>query len=170
MQSISKKRNLTLVFTVALLLFASASFACGGYWGYGYGAGNARLSMTADQQQKMDAVKGKYSQQLTDLQVQLDKKAENYRAARADDATTVATLNRLEGETADLQRQYRALVEQANAEAGLDNVNGYGPGWCWSNNGGNYRCGMYSGRHMGPGPGWRMGYDMDGTYPGCGWW
>lgn len=168
--SISQRKNLTIMMTFALILIASTSFACGGYWGYGNDsdAANAQTSLTPEQQQKLDAIKEKYSPQLKDLRAKLDSKADEYRAARAKDETTVATLNQLQKETTDLQRQYRALLDQASNEVDLYADGGFGPGYNCPNYDDNNRGGMMSyGRHMGPGSRYGMGYGMGGRYQGC---
>jgi len=165
-----KRRNLTLVLTLGLILVASASFACGGYGGYGMNWSNDQASLTPDQQKQLDTVKEKYAPQLKDLRAKLDSKRAEYRAARSNDETTVATLNKLDKEINELGRQYRTLLDQADSEVQKFAGDEVGPGFYCPNYDDDYRGGMMSyGRHMGPGYRSGMGYGMGGRYSGCNW-
>lgn len=150
--------NLKIVlFALVLGLFATASssFACWGNWmGHGSGVTNSEAALTAEQQQQLDAVKEKYSQQLAELQTSLNKKATEYHTARNNDSTTVGTLKGLEAEVENVERQYWALLDQANNEAGQFITGNNNP---WFNcgysacNHQNHRGKMSQSRHMGPG-------------------
>lgn len=156
MKNIMKIQNLTLIaLSIGFLALASKSFACGGYgMGYGPGSMHTQTDLTAEQQQKITTVKEKYGDQLEQLQRSLDQKTDQYRAARADDSTTVGTLKQLNAEISDLQQQYRSTLSKANVEAG--GLLAYADGtWirCYDDNQGHpQHWGMMEGgRHMGPG-------------------
>lgn len=135
---------------IGLVTTASTSFAC---WGncMTHGA-HTSSAMTVEQQQKLDAVKEKYSTELDALQSTLNKKANEYSKALTDESTTVGTLNRLEAERVDLERQYFALLDKANNEAGVYVSGNNGP-WFGCNYRGcnhqNHRGTHSYGRHMG---------------------
>lgn len=126
---------------VGLLATVSISFACCGN-GMGHGA-HTSSAITVEQQQKLDFVKEKYSPELDALQSSLNQKADEYSKALTDESTTIGTLNRLKAERVDLERQYFALLDQANQKTGLD-VSGNNAPWF----GCNYR-GCNHQNHMG---------------------
>lgn len=148
--------NLKIVtFALGLGLFAmaSSSFACwGNGMGHGHGVNNSQTDLTAEQQQQLDAVKEKYSQQLNELQTSLNEKTTEYQTARNNDSTTVGTLKGLEAEIEKVERQYWALLDQANSEAGQF-IAGNNHPWfdCGVNNCNhqNHSGKMSQGRHMG---------------------
>lgn len=119
----NEKRKLKIVI-VTLTVFlvataASTSFAHRSN-GWGYGAGmmsGSQTALTTEQQQKLDAVQTKYSQQLDQLRASINSKATQYQEARANDSTTVGTLNQLEAQITDLKQQYWTVMDQANNEA-----------------------------------------------------
>ena len=163
-KSLFQRRNLTIIFTLGLLMIASVSFAHMGGWGYDGDDGPRQPSLSADQQQKLDAIQEKYAPQLNDLGNQISSKREEYRAARAKDDTTVGTLNKLDKEIDDLSLQYRDTLAQANREAGQVYGDNFGPWTNCPNYGGNARGGMGYGGPMGYGGhmgyGGPMGYGM----------
>jgi hypothetical protein len=144
--SINKITIIAVTIVVGLVATASTSFACGGNW-MGHGT-NAAATLTVEQQQKLDVVNEKYSPQLDELQSSLNSKADEYSRALTNDNTTVGTLNRLETERVDLERQYRALLDQANNETGLYVSGNNGPWFGCNYNGCNHQDHM---GHMGPG-------------------
>jgi zinc resistance-associated protein len=120
--------NLTIVAValfVGLTITASTSFACRGNW-MGHDA-DASTTLTVEQQQRLDVVKGKYSEQLDKLESSLNSKSVEYRNIRENDETTVGTLKRLESEMADFENQYWVLLDQANTEAGQYASSDHGP-------------------------------------------
>lgn len=147
---INKISIVAATIVVGLTATVSSSFAC---WGHGMGHGtNAASGLTAEQQQKLDTVKEKYASQLDELQASLNNKAAEYNKALANDDTTVGTLNRLEAERADLEREYWALLDQANKEAGVHLSGNHAPRFGCNYRGCNHQNHMGSnnyGRHMG---------------------
>lgn len=142
--------TVTLALTVGLVAFASAGLACGNHR-MGHGP-HAAHQLTTEQQQELDAVREKYSARLDKLQSSLNSKAAEYRKALANDETTVGALNRLDAQRADLERQYRSLLDQANSEAGVHAPGHTGPWFACNYTGCNHRQhrGNHSyGRHMG---------------------
>jgi hypothetical protein len=126
---------------LGLFVFASLSLACGG--GYGPRGFSSRANLSGEQ-----------GQQLATLQEDLAEKSRAYKAARANENTTVGTLNELEAELSNLERRYGAVLAQADAEAGKVLPDAYGPRFA-----GVYRgCGHHyqrdtpaPGRHQGAG-------------------
>ena len=161
------------VLTIGLLLgifaMTSTSFAC---WGnrmgpQGSGPADAKTALSAEQQSQLSTVEEKYAPKLEELQIALERKVADYRQSRADEETTVGTLNRLESELAELESQYGTLLDQANAEA--SQVVGSGQGlWFGCNYDGcahqNHRWNSHRGM-MGAGHQHRY---MDG-YMACRW-
>lgn len=155
--NVTKLNYKILVIGLLIGFFATAStgFAC---WGnrmghHGPGPAHGKTAMTAQQQNQLDAVQEKYAAELEELHAALDRKATDYRQARADEDTTVGTLNRLDAEMAELERQYASLLEQANADARQVAGAGHGPWFgCNHNNCAyhNHGAGTHSGM-MGPG-------------------
>lgn len=122
---------------IGLFATASTGFAC---WGQrmghqGPGPAHGKTALTAQQQSQLDSVQEKYAAELKESHAALQHKAADYRQARADEATTVGTLNRLEADMAELERQYEAVLDQANAEAGQVAGAGHGPWFGCSHNG-----------------------------------
>lgn len=145
--------RMTATALVALFAMATPAFAWMGNWsGYDRGPTAGTSTLSAEQQKRVDAVQSKYQPQLDDLQQKLDAKSSELRAARSDGNATVAQLNTLESDLSQLERQYWALLDQANAEAVRITGTGYGP---------YFTCG-YMGRNY-PGP---MGPRMGGRYNG----
>lgn len=151
MKTVTNKISIIAVaIAFGLVATVSTSFACGNYW-MGYGA-NTSSAITVEQQQKLDAVKEKYSTELDALQSTLNKKADEYSKALTDESTTVGTLNRLEAERVDLERQYFALLDKANNEAGVYVSGNNGPWFGCNYSGCNHQNHMEThlyGRHMG---------------------
>ena len=138
---------------LGILSLASTSFACWGN-GMGHGHGNAYTNLTAEQQQQLDTVKAKYSDQLDKLQASLNSKSDEYRTARTNDSTTIGTLRQLEAEIDDLEQQYWTLLDKANSEAGGFIAGGNGAWFHCGYNGSDHQghwSRMGQGRHMGPG-------------------
>lgn len=111
------------IVTIGLLLgifaMTSTSYAC---WGNRMGhqgptPTSAKAALSAEQQSQLDNVQKKYEPELEGLQTALERKAAEYRQARAKEETTVGTLNRIEADFAELERQYGSLLDQANADA-----------------------------------------------------
>lgn len=164
----AKQKILIFTLVIGFLAVASTSFAC---WncrgGDSSGSAYSSANLTTEQQQQLDAVKEKYSGQLDELQASLNSKTDEYRSASANDSTTVGALRNLETEIVDLEKQYWALLDKANKEAGGFVAGGNGP---W------FRCGynscdhqshwgrMGQGRHMGPGYMNRMAGHMGGCW------
>ena len=149
-KKMNKSSIMTAVIALGLIATVSSGFAC---WGHGMGHGvKATSGLTVEQQQKLDAVKEKYGSQLDELQASLNNKTAEYNKALANEETTVGTLNRLEAEIADLERQYFALLDQANQEAGLHGSVNHGS-WSGCNhracNHQNHMRPHNCGRHMG---------------------
>ncbi len=120
----TKTKRKFIVFTTifALLAISTASLACGYYdrgdgRGEGYGVANSQ-QLTAEQQQKVAAVKEKYADQLQQLQTAIDQKSAEYQSARANDSTTLGNLKQLETAIGNLEQQYRDLLDKANSESG----------------------------------------------------
>jgi hypothetical protein len=105
-----------IIFGLILGLVATTTMSFAGM-GHGAGMMNSQTSLTAEQQQQLDAVKEKYAAQLDKLQADYNNKVNEYRTARTDQSTTIGSLNKLEAEAQELQRQYWTLQEQANNEA-----------------------------------------------------
>lgn len=151
MKKLSNKISIiAIMIAFGLAAISSTSFACGNYW-MGYGA-NTSSAITVEQQQKLDAVKEKYSKELDALQSSLDKKANEYSNALTDESTTVGTLSRLDAERVDLERQYFTLLDKANNEAGVYVQGSNGPWFDCNYEGCNHQnhMGSYTyGRHMG---------------------
>lgn len=150
-EQVKRVSILSVAIAVGLAITASSSFAC---WGNGMGhMANSTHALTVEQKQKLDAAKEKYSTELDALQSSLNKKSDAYSKALTDESTTVGTLNRLEAERVELERQYFALLDQANKEAGLHVSGNNGP-WFGCNYRGcshqNHMGPHTSGRHMGP--------------------
>lgn len=149
----TKARKITIIamtIVVGLVATASASFACcGNCMGYGI---KTTSTLTVEQQQKLDATREKYSPQLDQLQSALSSKTDEYSKALTNDDTTVGTLNRLEAERVELERQYGTLLDQANEEAGKYVSGNSGPWFGCNYNGCNHQNHMAShsnDRHMG---------------------
>ena len=115
------------IITIGLVLGFVAT-ASTGFAGMDHGSNmtNTQTNLTAEQQQQLDTVKGKYSAQLDKLQANLNSKMTEYQNARTNESTTVGTLNKLEAEVTELRSQYWTLLDQANAEAGQSVGNGNG--------------------------------------------
>lgn len=113
------RNRITATALVALLAIATPAFAWMGNYGMGYGGGpaTAGAALSVEQQKQVDAVQSKYQPQLDELQRKLDVKSSELAAARANDSTTVAQLNALEGDLSQLERRYWTLLDQANTEA-----------------------------------------------------
>lgn len=132
--------------------------------------------LTAEQQQQVDTVKEKYSAQIEGLQTSLNSKRDEYRSARTNDSTTVGTLKQLENEITELEKQYWALLNEANKEAGgllASDKQAWGQcGYHNESNHHNRRGMMDEGRHMGSGHMGRMGsgfmHRMAGQMNNCG--
>lgn len=122
---------------VGLVASASVGLACRNH-GMGHGPSDA-THLTAEQQQKLDAVREKYSERLDKLHSSLQSKSDEFRKARANDETTVGTLNRIDAERADLKRQYRALLDKANSEADVHASGHQGPWFSCNYDGCNHR-------------------------------
>lgn len=149
-EQVKKVSILAVAIAVGLAAIASSSFAFRGN-GMGHMA-NSTHTLTAKQQQKLDTVKEKHSAELDALQASLNKKSDAYSKALSDESTTVGTLNRLEAERVDLERQYFALLDQANKEAGLYVSSNNGPWFGCNYNGCDHQGHMQSqpyGRQMG---------------------
>ncbi|PLX99243.1 MAG: hypothetical protein C0623_10060 [Desulfuromonas sp.] len=148
-EQVKKISILTVAIAVGLAVTVSSSFAC---WGNGMGhMTNSTHALTVEQQQKLDTVKEKYSTELDALQSSLNKKSDAYSKALTNESTTVGTLNRLDAERVDLERQYFALLDQANKEAGLYVSGNSGPWFGCNYRGCNHQNHMGShtyGRHM----------------------
>lgn len=143
---------------IGLFLFTSTSFACNGC--YGHGGSYPQANLTEEQGQQLDVINDKYSKQLEAIQDSLNDKSREYKIARANENTTVGTLNKLEAEMADLEKQYGNVLDQANSEADEILPDGYGPRFACGYSGCNhqYHRGYASkGRHMGAGPRHDMG-------------
>lgn len=143
---------------IGLLLFATTSFACSGC--YGHGGSYAQSSLTEEQGQQLDAINDKYAKQLETIQDSLNQKSREYKEARSNENTTVGTLNMLEAEMADLEKQYGRVLDHANSEADEILPDGYGPSFACGYSGCDhqYHKGYASkGRHMGAGPRHGMG-------------
>ena len=149
-EKVKKVSILAVAIAVGWAATVYSSFACGGN-GMGHMA-NSTHALTVEQQQKLDTVKEKYSSDLDALQSSLNKKSDAYNMALTDERTTVGTLNRLEAERVDLERQYFTLLDQANQEAGLYVSSNNGPWFGCNYNGCDHQGHMQSqpyGRHMG---------------------
>jgi len=143
---------------ICLYLFASTSFACGGC--NRHGGSYAQSNLTDEQGQQLDAINDKYAKQLETIQDSLNEKSREYKEVRANDNTTVGTLNKLEAEMADLEKQYGKVLDQANSEADEILPDGYGPQFACGYGGCNHqhhRWDASKGRHMGSGPRHGMG-------------
>lgn len=137
---------------LGLFAFTSTSFACG--MGYGPRGSSVQTNLTAEQGKQLNAINEKYFQQFEEIQESLNNKDREYQDARANENTTVETLNRLEKEMAELERQYGKVLDQANAEADVFLPEDYGPSFncAYSGCGHQYHRGNGShGRHMGQG-------------------
>ncbi|HMB15456.1 MAG TPA: hypothetical protein VKN62_04000 [Pelovirga sp.] len=150
---------------LGLLSLAAISFA---HWESQMGHGSTAsgpctnlTDLTAEQQQQVDAVKEKYSDQMEELQTSLNSKRDEYLSARTNDSTTVGTLKQLENEITELKQQYWALLSEANKESGgLLAGDSQTWGQCGYHNESNHhnrRRMMGEGRHMGSGHMGRMG-------------
>ena len=149
-------KNLALIVGVLIVLslfvFTSTSIACG--MGYGHGGSSVQTNLTAEQGKQLNSINEKYFQQFEVIQESLNNKDREYQDARANESTTVGTLNLLEKEMAELERQYGNVLDQANAEADVFLPEGYGPSFncAYSGCGHQYHRGNGShGRHMGQG-------------------
>jgi hypothetical protein len=121
-------RIITAVFVIGIFATAATGFAFrGNRMGYGMNPSPDRTALTAEQQQKVDAVKEKYSPKLDEIQAALNAKIAEIRRARASDSTTIGSLKSLETEVAELERQYWTLLDKANNEAGQFVSGSYGP-------------------------------------------
>jgi hypothetical protein len=151
---------------LGLFVFASLSLACGG--GYGPRGFSSRANLSGEQGQQLAAVNAKYAQQLATLQEDLAEKSRAYKAARANENTTVGTLNELEAELSNLERRYGAVLAQADAEAGKVLPDAYGPRFAGIYSG----CGHHYQRDT-PAPGRHRGagyrQDMGGRYLSACW-
>lgn len=107
-----KIKVITIGLVLGFVATTSISFA-----GMNHGANmtHSQTNLTAEQQQQLDK-----------LQSDLNSKVTEYQNARANDSTTVGTLNKLEAEATELRNQYWTLLDQANAEAGQSVGNGNG--------------------------------------------
>ncbi len=161
---------------LGLLSLATTSFA---HWenqmGHGPTAHGSYTNLTAEQQQQIDVVKEKYSDQMEELQTSLNSKREEYRSARTNDSTTVGTLKQLENEITEIEQQYWTLLNEANKEAGgLMTGDTQAWGQCGYHNEShhNQRGMMGEGRHMGSNRMGRMGQGhldrMAGHMNNCG--
>ncbi len=156
------KKIVVTALVLGLLSLAAISFA---HWGSQMSHGSTAsgpctnlTDLTAEQQQQIDAVKEKYSDQMEELQTALNSKRDEYRSARTNDSTTVGTLKQLENEITELKEQYWALLSEANKEAnGLLAGDSQTWGQCGYHNESNHRGMMCEGRRMGPGHMGRMG-------------
>lgn len=164
----AKQRLLIVTLVVGFLAITSTSFAC---WncrsGYGLGATSSNVNLTTEQQQQLETVKEKYSDQLDELQASLNNKTEEYRSASANDSTTVGALRNLETEIVDLEKQYWSLLDKANKEADGFLAGGNGPWFRCGYNGCDHQSHwgrMGKGRHMGPGHMNRMAGHMGGCW------
>jgi len=113
-------RNLRTTVCICVLALATPAFAwMGNGWNdrpnYSQGTVNAS-SLNADQQDEINTIQKKYGSRLNDFQQKLDAKSSELAEARANGNTTVARLNALERDLFQLERQYWALLDQANAE------------------------------------------------------
>lgn len=162
---------------IGLFMFAATSFACGGCCGHG--GSYAQPNLTEEQGRKLDAIHEKYAKQLETIQDSLNDKSREYKEARSNESTTVGTLNKLEAEMTELEKQYGVVLDQANSEADEILPDGYGPRFSCAYNdcshqhhrGGHGhhmgpRGGM-GGSHMGQGP--RHGMMGQGTAPCWRW-
>ncbi len=148
---VNKISIIAAAIAIGLVTTASTSFACRGNC-VTHGT-DTSAAITAEQQQKLDAVKEKYAPELAALQASLNEKADEYSKALTDESTTVGTLNRLEADRVDLERQYFALLDQANNEAGVHLSGNNGPWFGCNYSGCHHRNHMEThsyGRHMGP--------------------
>jgi len=128
--------------------------------GYGHGGSSVQTNLTAEQGKQLNSINEKYFQQFEVIQESLNNKDREYQDARANESTTVGTLNLLEKEMAELERQYGNVLDQANAEADVFLPEGYGPSFncAYSGCGHQYHRGNGShGRQMGQGCQNRMG-------------
>lgn len=139
---------------IGLFGTASTGFAC---WGQrmgqqGPGPAHGKTALTTQQQSQLDSVQEEYAPELEELHAALQQKAADYRQARADEATTVGTLNRLAADMAELERQYEAVLDQANAKVGQVAGAGHGSwfGGCNHNGCAYHNRGDSSARMMGP--------------------
>jgi hypothetical protein len=112
-----KNKRKMLIASLMLLTFVTPAFAwMDGWTGRGMDPASGALSLTAEQQKKVDEIQGKYQPQLQDLQQKLEAKQSELNAARSNDATTVGRLNALESELYKLERSYWTELDQANLE------------------------------------------------------
>jgi len=139
---------------VVLLAVGTSGFAFRGGPGMGYGQATiGTATLTADQQEKIDAIQTKYQPQIKELEQKITAKQDELATARSNDKTTVAQLNALEKECYQLNRQYRSLLDKANDEV----VDVAGPNY------GNYfACNYMNGNHQ------HMGAGMYGQHMGSG--
>lgn len=143
---------------IGLFLFVTTSFACNGC--YGHRGSYTQPNLTEEQGQQLDAINDKYAKQLEAIQESLNDKSREYKEARANENTTVGTLNKLEAEMADLEKQYGKVLDQANSEADEILPDGYGPQFACGYSGCNHqhhRGYASKGRHMGEEPRHGMG-------------
>lgn len=157
------KNHRKLIATTAILAMVAMTtptFAWMGDWsgsrmGRGMGPATGAQALTAEQQTKVDEIQGRYQPQLRDLQQKLNAKQAEMVAARSDDTTTVGRLNAIEGELFQLERQYWALLNQANAEAGQAAGTGFAS---------YFTCGYMGCNHQG-----HMGAMRPGRHMACCW-
>ena len=152
------------IVTIGLLfgIFAttSVSFAC---WGkrmghQGPSPTSAKAALSVEQQSQLDDIQKKYEPELEELRAALERKAAEYRQARVHEKTTVGTLNRIESDLAELERQYGSFLDQAKVK--VRQVAGSGQSCAEQNHRWNSHRGMM-------GPGQQYGH-MDG-YMACRW-
>jgi hypothetical protein len=121
------KTQKILIASLAVLTFATPAFAWMGNWQGN--SGTNRPAMSAEQQQQVQQVEGRYGEELQELESQLNAKQAELLAARSNDATTVGQLNELERELYNLERTYWTKLDQANLEINRVAGNGYGSGF-----------------------------------------
>ena len=151
---------------LGVFVITSLSVACGGY--YGHGGSYPQSSLTEEQGRQLDAINDKYAKQLEAIQDSLNDKSRDYKEARTNESTTVGTLNKLEAELANLERQYGEVLDQANSEADKILPDGYGPRFDCGYSGchhQHHRGYASHGRHMGPGSQNGMGDSHMGPGP-----
>lgn len=160
-----KSKFKIVIVTLAVFLVATAastSFAHRSGWGHGTGMmSDSQPALTAEQQQKLDAVQTKYSPQLDQIRTSINSKANQYQEARANDNTTVGTLNQLEAQINDLKQQYWTVRDQANTEAEKIAPGTHGSWLTCANNHDHYRGHRMGMMYDGNDVDHHMGYDHD---------
>lgn len=134
------RKRVTAAAIIALFGMAEPVFA---WRGNGSGLGMGYGSVTADSGTTLSAEQQK-----------LDAKASELAAARSRGNTTVSRLNALESEILQLERRYRTLLDQANAEASRVAGSSFGPYFTCGHTGCNHR--YHSSEKMTMGPGRRV--------------